>query len=286
MEGTLRAFLFNFTSILFISISALAYPLIYKGSPVPVFPTTFTDNHDFEGVVALSNCSGALFQFENAPDSDNGLILTNGHCLESGFPRPGTAIYNVNSSRRFWVYNSSDREVGTLNATKVVYGTMTKTDMAVYRLRETYAQIKSQYNVRPFVLSSKSPVVNEPIEILSGYWNRGYACSVEAIVKKLKEGDWISEDSIRFSRPGCDTIPGTSGSPVISAHSRVIVGVNNTGNEDGDECTDDNPCEIDENGKITYQKGWAYGQQTYWVYSCLNANREFDILMPGCVLPH
>jgi V8-like Glu-specific endopeptidase len=122
------------------------------------------------------------------------------------------------------------------------------------------------------------------MEVISGYWMRGYSCNIETFVPKLEEDGWVCEDSIRYSRPGCETIGGTSGSPVIRAGTRTVIGVNNTGNEDGEKCTMNNPCEIDKDGKIVFQKGYSYGQQTYWVYSCLNQYNEIDLKVPGCQL--
>lgn len=272
-------------SLTLVSISALAFPLIKPGQKLPTIPHTFSTDYNFEAIVALSNCSGGLFKYENSQDSDNALVLTNGHCLETGFIDPGKVVYNVRSTRRFKLYDSTSNPVGTLNATKIVYATMTKTDMTIYKLKETYEEIKRKFHVEPLVLSSKHPSVNDSIEIISGFWKRGYRCSIEAFVPQLKEDNWMSEDSVRFSRPGCETIGGTSGSPVILEGTRTIVAVNNTGNDSGEKCTENNPCEIDENGNIYFEAGLSYAQESYWVYSCLNAQRDFDILMPGCVLP-
>ena len=61
-------------------------------------------NYDFEGIVKLSNCSGSLVKFEGQPDSDWALVLTNGHCLEGGFLRPGQVAVNKSSTRTFSVY--------------------------------------------------------------------------------------------------------------------------------------------------------------------------------------
>src|SRR5690348_6298664 len=47
---------------------------------------------DFAGTVALSDCSGSVIRFPNSADSDPALVLTNGHCLETGFPDPGQVI--------------------------------------------------------------------------------------------------------------------------------------------------------------------------------------------------
>ncbi len=93
------------------------------------------------------------------------------------------------------------------------------------------------------------------------------------------------KDSIRYSKKGCEVYGGTSGSPVIAKGERVVVGVNNTGNESGKLCTNNNPCEIDVNGNKKVLKGRGYAQQTYWVYSCLNEEFDIDLSKQGCNLP-
>ncbi|MBC7464820.1 MAG: serine protease, partial [Bdellovibrio sp.] len=83
-----------------------------------------------------------------------------------------------------------------------------------------------------------------------------------------------------------ETIGGTSGSPITKAGTKIVIGINNTGNEDGQKCTMNNPCEIDLQGNITFTKGVSYGQQTYQIYSCLNTARELDLTVQGCLLTH
>lgn len=244
----------------------------------------FTAQYDFEGIVALSNCSGSLIRLENSKDSDKAMILTNGHCLESGMPKPGQVFVNKSSNRSFRLLNSNAQGIGTLTASKVMYSAMTKTDMTIYQLRETFADIKANFNINPLTLSSNPPQLNDKIEVLSGYWKRGYSCAVEAIVPKLQEGGWICEQSIRYSRPGCEVIGGTSGSPIVLTNTRTVVGVNNTGNEDGELCSVNNPCEISETGEKTAVQGYSYAQQTHWFYTCLNSNNEMDMNRVGCLL--
>ena len=279
--------LLSFIASLFVSGTSQALPLPKNQQLFATeLPLTFTESFDFEGIVGLNNCSGSLIMLENAKDTDMGLILTNGHCLEGGMPAPGTHVYGKASRRTFNLYNSRAQVVARLTADKIVYATMTKTDMAIYRVTESYRDIKSKYGIRPLTLQSQKAKVGEKIEVISGYWKRGYSCSIEKFITQLKEDKWTWDDSIRYSRPGCEVIGGTSGSPVVLAGSRSVIGVNNTGNDAGEKCTMDNPCEVDENGNITYTKGFSYGQQTYLLYSCLNSNSEVDITLKGCMLPH
>lgn len=266
--------------------TTFAYPLPKPGMTIQQLPGNFTANYDFEGIVGLSNCSGSLVRFEHSTDTDKAMVLTNGHCLEFGFPKPGTFVYGRASSRTFSLLNPRGQSVGQATARKIMYSTMTGTDMTLYELRETFGEIYTRFNIRPLTMSSQHPSVNDPIEVISGYWKRGFTCAIEKFVHQLREDSYTNTDSIRYSRPGCETYGGTSGSPVILAGSRTVIGVNNTGNEDGQKCSMNNPCEIDEKGNISYQQGYSYGQQTYWVYSCLNSNKELDLNTPGCMLLH
>jgi hypothetical protein len=268
-----------------LSAEAVTFPEFGKVlPPAPEFASeAFAATYDFEGIVALSNCSGSLVRFEDSQDSDQAMVLSNGHCVS--MIQPGKVLSNQNYSTSFDVLSSTGSRLGRVSATKLLYATMTKTDMSLFLLKETYQEILNKYNTRALTLASSEPTVGTDIEVISGYWKRGYSCQVEAIVNTLKEGNWTFSSSVRYSRPGCEVIGGTSGSPVIEKGSRTVVAVNNTINESGRECTVNNPCEVDKNGKITYQKGIGYAQQTYWIYSCRNAAGNVDLTVPDCQLP-
>lgn len=265
---------------------AYAWPLPNGQMSIMSIPESFTANYNFEGIVALNNCSGSIVQYENALDSDLAMVLTNGHCLETGFPKPNTYVAGKASKRRFKVFDKNAKAIDIILAKEIIYSTMTGTDMTLYKLNITVGQVKQKYGFAPLVLSSTKPQLNQPIEIISGYWERGYRCNIEAFAEELREDNWTQHDSIRYSRPGCEIIGGTSGSPIIAASTRTVVGVNNTGNMDGLKCSENNPCEVNKDGSLTYKKGYNYGQQTYWIYSCLNANKELDLKTAGCLLYH
>ena len=55
---------------------------------------------NFAGTVALSNCSGSVVKPAATPDTAPALVMSNGHCLETGFPAPGQVITNRASSSR------------------------------------------------------------------------------------------------------------------------------------------------------------------------------------------
>ncbi|CCK27788.1 hypothetical protein BN159_3409 [Streptomyces davaonensis JCM 4913] len=239
---------------------------------------------NFAGTVSLSNCSGSVIRMPDSEANDPALVLTNGHCLESGFPGPGEVVVDQASSRSFGLLNSAGTRVGTLRASKIAYATMTDTDAAIYQLTRTYAQIKSSYGIDALTLNDTHPVAGTAISVVSGYWKRIYNCSVDGFVYRLKEGDWTWKDSLRYTS-ACNTIGGTSGSPVLDQATGKVVAVNNTGNEDGQSCTVNNPCEVDQSGNVTVRQGINYAQETYQIPACFGIDNKLDLSATGCVLP-
>ncbi|AZM91582.1 MULTISPECIES: S1 family peptidase [Streptomyces] len=238
----------------------------------------------YAGTVALSNCSGSVVRTPNSQPGDPALVLSNGHCLETGFPAAGEVLVNRASSRTFSLLNASGSKVATLRASKIAYGTMTDTDVSLYQLTKTYAQIQSQYGIAALTLNDARPTQGSSIKVVSGYWKRTYSCNVDGFAYRLKEGAWTWKDSVRYTS-SCNTIGGTSGSPVIDTTTGKVVAVNNTGNEDGQRCTDNNPCEVDESGNVTVRQGINYAQQTYTLVPCIGPGSQIDLNRPGCAVP-
>ncbi len=254
-------------------------------APAPVIDVKGrTKAVDFAGTVALSNCSGSLIRLPDSADTDPALVMTNGHCLETGMPGPGEVVTDQPSNRTFSLLNSTAGKVATLRAVKISYATMTDTDVTLYELNTTYARIKQQYRIDALRLSGDHPVAGTPIKVVSGYWKRIYSCNVDAFVHELREGDWTWKDSLRYTS-SCNTIGGTSGSPVIDVNSGKVVAINNTGNESGERCTVNNPCEVDEKGNVTVRQGINYAQETYGITKCFAAGNKLDLGLPGCTLP-
>ncbi|MCF3118905.1 trypsin-like peptidase domain-containing protein [Streptomyces arenae] len=239
---------------------------------------------DFAGTVALSNCSGSVVRTPKAAADDPALVLTNGHCIESGFPAAGEVVVDQPSTRTFKLLDAQANDVATLKASKVSYATMTDTDVTIYQLTSSYRDITKKYGIKPLVLDDGHPVKGRAITVVSGYWKKTYSCSIDGFVYRLKEGEWTWKDSVRYT-PACQTIGGTSGSPVIDHKTGKVTAVNNTGNEDGERCTLNNPCEVDRKGTVTVRKGINYAQETYGIVPCVGKGSKIDLGRPGCRLP-
>lgn len=273
---------------------------INTASALPVSKITLEDiqymanqneSYNFEGIVKLDNCSGALVRFEHSNDSDKAMVMSNGHCVSmgpmGGFIKPGQFLYKKPAKRSFRFLNKDGSlSSNSVSATQILYATMTGTDVSLYEVDMTFAEIKNKFRVNALVLDSRHPVDGEAIDILSGYWQKGYSCLINGFVFKIKEDAYTWDDSLRYSKTGCKTIHGTSGSPILSRNTGKVIGINNTGNDDGEKCTMNNPCEVSQQGTIYAEQGLSYGQQTYRFYSCLNEQGNLDIKKAGCELLH
>ena len=271
---------------LFMSISAAhALPV---GIARPIEKLNFKTNaaaFDFEGIVKLSNCSGALVKFEGQPETNKAIIMTNGHCADlpgGAFIKPGEVISNKKVARTVGIF---DAKMGLhrVKTTQFLYATMTETDVTFYELELTYQNIKDQFDIDALTLAPSKPKIGTEMQIISGYWERGWDCSIEAVIPSVKEDAYVWINSLRYNA-NCDTTHGTSGSPIIERNTRTVIGINNTGNDDGERCTMNNPCEVSTDGTITVKQGTSYGQQTYNVYTCLNSKFAIDLKKPGCTL--
>lgn len=264
--------------------AASALLLAATGALTVSAPAHADVNVTFAGTVALDDCSGSLVSFADSSPGDPALVLTNGHCLETGMPDPGQVIVDQPSSRSFTLLDASGNSLGTLTAAKVAYATMTDTDVTIYQLTDSYADIQNTYGISPLVMSTTHPTVDASIEVVSGYWQTTYSCAVDGFVNQLHEAGWVWRDSVRYTST-CDTVGGTSGSPVIDTSTGQVVAVNNTGNENGETCTLDNPCEVDANGNVTVHQGTNYAEETYYIPACFGPGNRLDLTRTGCGLP-
>ncbi|WP_446664642.1 S1 family peptidase [Flexivirga sp. B27] len=276
------------TAILSCAGFASVAPASAQTAPEPATQTTSQSttvaSDSLAGTIALDNCSGSLVRYAQSEGGDKALMLTNGHCYEGGMPEAGEVITDQPSSRTGKLLNTAGDPVGTVTADTLLYSTMTGTDVSLYQLDATYDEITADTDIEPLTLASSKPTDKTAITVASGYWQRTWHCDVNGFVDTLKEADWTMHDSVRYSMPGCDILGGSSGSPVIDDASGEVVAVNNTINEGGEDCTMNNPCEVNEDGTTTATEGEGYAQQTYWITTCLTDDRKLDLSVEGCLL--
>ncbi|WP_299923406.1 serine protease [uncultured Nocardioides sp.] len=243
-----------------------------------------TDGGRFAGTVRLPGCSGSVVRWPAALDTDRAVVLTNGHCVRRPFLGAREVLVGHRRWTRVELLDGLGRVARVGRAVRLQYATMYRTDVAVLRLRDTYADL-ARAGVAPLVLAAEGPSRGDRIRIPSGYWTEQRACTTTGTAYRLHERMWDWWSSIRLpARDGCAIRGGYSGSPIVSRQTGLVVGIANTGYVGGRRCID-SACEENRRGRVVMRRGMNYGQQTSWLLGCLDAGRTFDLDVPGCRLP-
>jgi hypothetical protein len=264
-----------------VAVLAAALVLPLSTAPAGATPEAAAEV-DFTGVVSLRGCSGSVVRPPGHRPEDPALVLTNGHCVR--MMDADEVVVEEASDRSFdLLTKDGEDELGTLRAEALAYATMSGTDVALYRVTATYAEVEAM-GTSALELSPEPAAPGADISVVSGYWREVYSCRVDGYVHRLREGRWTWAGSTRYT-PECRTVGGTSGSPVVDRATGRVVAVNNTANEDGGRCTLNNPCEVDEHDQVTVRRGAKYGQRTVALLPCLTGGGRVDLTAPGCGLP-
>ncbi|QRP47806.1 trypsin-like serine protease [Amycolatopsis sp. FDAARGOS 1241] len=233
-----------------------------------------------EGVARLDGCSGSIVRKRGSAATDPALLLTNGHCVKGDRPAVGSAVTNRAEARDVTVEDAAGNPKSTVHTMKLLYATMTGTDIALYQLDKTYAQLGG---VKVFDLGTSEAAQAEQVNVLSGNAKKAWACAVANIVPELREGGYSLHHAIQYTED-CSPGGGDSGSPIVDAHTGQVVGIHNTSNGQGGVCTDGNPCEVDEDGVVFVHMSRSYGEQTSGIPACLGAGSTVDLSLSGCGL--
>ncbi|RJQ77295.1 serine protease [Pseudonocardiaceae bacterium YIM PH 21723] len=234
------------------------------------------------GTVSVGDCSYSLVKLSSSKPTDKALIFTNGHCLKIMGADEVIVNRAYTETKNPQVLDANGNAVAAVRRTRILYATMSGTDVTIYQTAETYGDLSAK-GAPMLELSSAHPTAGTQVFVPSSYWRKSYQCAVDGFVHQLKEGVHTWNDSIRYTT-ACKVEPGSSGSPIVYKASGKIIGINNTVNESGERCTGNNPCEVDANGAVKVDRGRGYGQQTYLVYGCLGANSTIDLTKSGCAL--
>ncbi|MGH9062035.1 MAG: S1 family peptidase, partial [Acidimicrobiales bacterium] len=235
-----------------------------------------------EGATDLGTCAGSVVRTPASRPEDPALLLTNGHCLEGQRPAPGSALTDQPADLEVPIADRQGYPQTTARANRLVYATMTGTDIALYRLDRTYAQLKAA-GAKVFKLTTTPVRAGSSVTV--AYLNRRLACTAEAVVPHLREGGYQQDNSIRYATTAdCAPGHGMSGSALLAPDGSTVVGIHNTHNDSGEQCTDNNPCEVGPDGTVTAVKGRGYGQQVNGIAGCLTAGSKLDLSRRGCTL--
>jgi hypothetical protein len=237
---------------------------------------------DVEGAADLRNCVGSVVRSADSRPQDPALLLTNGHCVDGQRPAPGTALVDQPADREVPIADRQGYPQTTVRLKRLVYATMTGTDIALYRLDKTYGQLKAD-GAKVFRLTSTPVRAGAPLSM--AYTGGRLSCRAEAVVPHLREGGYQQDHSIRYATSDeCVPQHGMSGSALLTPNGTTIAAIHNTHNDAGGPCTDDNPCEVGPDGAVTSVEGRGYGQQVYMLTACLTEGTKLDLSRRGCTL--
>jgi Trypsin-like peptidase domain len=293
-------------------VAALAGPTI--ASPAP--PSTPHSNSaravratahgvgrpNFRGIISIFSCSAALVRWPQSRPHDLALLLTNGHCYA---PSDKTkvdreVIVNRRDNRPVTLLKRDGSDLVTLHTSRVIYSTSFKTDVGLYRLKLTYVQIRHRYHVPALTLSDHPPQPSAKVLMPSGFSKKVYSCTLNGFAYRLFNDTFDWRHSLRFAPSStCRTIHGTSGSPVLDPTTRTVLGVNNAINLSPPQCASGavcgarssaldcsvSLCERSKAGRVTQHVHRRYGQQTWWLTTCVGTDRVLDLDLTGCLLP-
>lgn len=237
---------------------------------------------DLKGLATL-NCSGTLIRLKRGLDQP-AVLLTNGHCAQRKFIDPDTAIANTPYDRSDISLYYGAIEPEKVIPTRVLYATMTDTDIALIELKSTYRELEAK-GARIYELSDTDTDAKEetPVQLVSGFHKEKQLCTVSHIVDTLIEDVWTYRNAIALTDP-CPIEGGWSGTPLMDPTTLKVVAILNSSNLQGGLCTLENPCEVSRGGDRLAFRGRAYAQRTAGILACVNHDGEMAMNQPGCNL--
>lgn len=258
----------------------------------------------FNGLVRFDKiCSTSIIRFHQSLKTDKALMLANAHCIRIHpelFPdhlksaaqtvddqKVGAFLVNFDIKNN-WVYdvelvNYKKNITYKTKAKHVLYATHTLTDLALFELSETFAELETK-GILSLTLSERPAKVNEKIVIVSALFDHQFVCSVDGIVPVILTNRTYFRNAVRYSKE-CAVYKGTSGSPVISLKTGEVVAINSFRNEPSDKnCIDAGICEVDGADVHVGKIKSGYGMEVHQIYSCLDENRKINLNKPGCKL--
>ena len=249
--------------------------------------------------VVLPGCTGTIFIMPGMADEQNALVVTNGHCLNIGdyewqggrYLSPGQFLFNHdldNTGYSATVFSARGVNGKTYAARRIIFGTITATDLAIIELNVNYSILKKS-GYRVFIFARNLPKTGIRLEFSSCNESFDGTCKVHGIVPTVVEGPYVWTNVVKMElNKKCRVYPGVSGTPGILKSTNEIYAIGNTEyTGEGKECEIMNPCERDASSG-TLRHGpptQTYAIPTAPLYDCYDTtSSRFDFNMTSCKL--
>lgn len=244
------------------------------------------------GSVVVNGCSAGLARLPDADPASPALVLTNGHCLDlrsidrsrSAYLYPGEFLHDRSETsliENIIVTMQTPARPKSLRVRRVIFSTMTTTDVSILELEESLQTLERDHGVNAFILDLEDHRASGQADVIASYFNRRFSCPLEGQVH-LNEGPYRTTEGVRLGM-GCSIYPGVSGSPIIRAGSNHMIGLANTHfSGSGQDCSLNNPCEVDNQGRRrSAEIGRSYGVALSNLKGCTHGG-EFDFTRSTC----
>lgn len=268
-------------SLFLISFSAFAR-LTPDNDPNSIKPATPAELHN---LASTSGCSAGYVDIGRAKN-ERAVILTNGHCVSSSLVAR-QAMINIPSTKTFSIFLESGAGLA-VTATRLLYATLMDTDIALFELKESNAELEAK-GLEAFPFYTAQAPLGNAVRVTSGYWKETQECLLERRVHKLLEGfgtdisnPSVATAAIALSKD-CKIRGGYSGTPVVDVNTNSIIAIAFTGAEGSSACAEQSPCEEDASGNRVYRKGTSYVARVDQLGDCI-VGGEFNMALPSCTL--
>ena len=137
----------------------------YVSGRTQIPPDSPFPSDSLNAAARIGDCSGSVIESASSQPSDPAMVLTNGHCVQPR-PEPGAAV--VDQPRRVRALLKDDNGQTLLRAytTRLIYATMTGTDVALYQLDRTYDQLAAG-GVKARALATSGPRPGQRMKLLA-----------------------------------------------------------------------------------------------------------------------
>lgn len=171
-------------------LGALLVPLAPAGAAAP--------GSRFTGTARLPGCSGAVVRWASALDSDPAVVITNGHCVRFPFLGARETLVDVKQYKRIELLDGAGKVATTVRGTRLAYAAMYRTDLAVYELRESYADLAAA-GVTPLTLATRGPARGDRVGIANTGYVGGRRC-IDSACEESKRGRVVMKREMNYGQ--------------------------------------------------------------------------------------
>lgn len=250
----------------------MAWPFVFTTASAFTDSTVKTLNTNGLGTFFISQTGGktppaALVHFSGQSLNSKAYVIGCGHC--NGMPKDDYVYNQTLSNKNVYLFNKQGKQK-PLAINKLVFGTQTHVDFVLLELKETYQEILDKHGIESRLLSNK--VYGYDTNIYFYNLEKTLDCTINQVNSEFdipdNEARIILLDAYLYFNK-CQSIPGYSGSILISKETNEVIGLNVGGFPETEHLV------------ITYV---SFASNVHQLYSCMNSEFQIDLDKKDCKL--